>query len=58
MVRINPSEANGLTQISEVNCAQIMTIQKERILARVGMLSENEMSLVKEKLAYMLNIGA
>ena len=56
MVRVHPSGENGLTQISEVNSAQIMTVQKERLIHRIGVLSEAELKQVEEKLAYMLNI--
>ena len=56
MVRVLPSEANGLTQVSEVNAAQIITIQKDRLLTYIGFLSDAEMRQVQEKLGYMLGI--
>lgn len=56
MVRIEPSEENGLTKISEINSAQIMTVQKDRLIARIGLLSATEMKQVTEKLAYMLTL--
>ena len=58
MVRVHPSEENGLTQISEVNTAQLMTIQKDRLLTRIGFLRGAEMKTVEDKLAYMLNLAA
>ncbi len=58
MVRVQPSEENGLTQISEVNTAQLMTIQKDRLLTRIGYLRGAEMKAVEDKLAYMLNLTA
>ena len=58
MVRVHPSEENGLTQISEVNTAQLMTIQKDRLLTRIGLLRGAEMKTVEDKLAYMLNLAA
>lgn len=57
MVRVEPSATNGLTQLSEINTAQIMTVQKDRLLAQIGLLSAAEMKQVEEKLAYMLAIG-
>ena len=57
MVRIEPSDTNGLTQVSEINSAQIITIQKDRLLAQIGFLSPAEMKKVAEKLAYMLGIS-
>ena len=58
MVRVQPTPENGLTQVSEVNSAQMMTVQKDRLIHRIGFLSEGEMKQVAEKLAYMLNITA
>ena len=56
MVRVEPTAENGLTQVSEVNTAQIMTVQKDRLVARIGRLGEAEMRPVEEKLAYMLGL--
>ena len=56
MVRVAPSAENGLTQVSEINTAQIMTIQKDRLVTRVGRLSEEDMGQVNAKLAYMLGL--
>ena len=56
MVRVSPSAANGLTQVSEVNTAQIITVQKDRLTERIGRLSEEDMKTIGEKLAYMLSI--
>ena len=58
MVRVQPSEENGLTQESEVNSAQIMTVQKDRLIQRLGLLSAEDMTQVEAKLAYMLGITA
>jgi len=57
MVRVEPSATNGLTQVSEINSAQIMTVQKDRLLAQIGFLSSTDMKQVEEKLAYMLAIS-
>ncbi len=56
MFRVSPSMENGLTQVSEVNAAQIITVQKDRLMARIGRLSADQMKIVGEKLAYMLSI--
>ena len=57
MIRIEPSSANGLTQVSEVNTAQIMTVQKDRLLDRIGALSVAETKQVEDKLAYMMSLA-
>lgn len=56
MIRVHPSPANGLTQVSEINAAQILTVQKDRLIVRIGVLSAEEMKQVADKLAYMLSI--
>lgn len=56
MIRVNPSVENGLTEVSEINSAQIITVQKDRLVNRLGRLSAVEMKKVEEKLAYMLSI--
>lgn len=56
MIRVSPSQENGLTEVSEVNSAQIMTVQKGRLGPLLGRLSSADMAQVTEKLAYMLSI--
>ena len=56
MVLVAPAEQNGLTVASEINSAQILTIQKDRLIHRLGFLSEADMRKVDEKLAYMLSL--
>ena len=56
MVRVTPSPENGLTDISEVNSAQIITVQKDRLGLLLGRLSSADLAQVDEKLAYMLSI--
>lgn len=56
MVQVAPVPENGLTQLSEVNCAQIMTVNKDRLVHLLGHLSAIEMKQVDEKLAYMLSL--
>ena len=56
MLRVQPTQENGLNQVSEINSAQIMTVQKDRLLDKIGALSSVEMHDIEERLAYMLNI--
>ena len=57
MVRVLPTPENGLSQVSEVNTAQVMTVQKDRLVTRLGHLSEEDMKQVEAKLAYMLGLS-
>lgn len=56
MLQVSPSPENGLSEVSEVNSAQIMTVQKDRLVHRLGRLSATDLRLLEEKLAYMLGI--
>jgi mRNA-degrading endonuclease toxin of MazEF toxin-antitoxin module len=48
--KIEPSEANGLTQTSFAICNQVQTFDKARLLQRVGKISKADLYLVKEAL--------
>lgn len=56
MLRVTPSEENGLSTVSEVNAGQILTVQKERLTRRLGQLSAEDMQLLEDRLAYMLTL--
>lgn len=57
MVRLVPSGENGLSAVSEVDSGQIMTIQRGRLVRRLGRLSAADMQVLAEELAYMLDIA-
>lgn len=50
MVGVAPSEQNGLKVVSEINSAQILTVQKDRLIHRLGYLSDVDMKKVEQKL--------
>lgn len=56
MLTVQPSRENGLTQLSEVNAAQIMTVDRSRLVTLRGHLSERDMALLAEKIAYTLSL--
>jgi mRNA interferase MazF len=56
MVRIEPTQANGLDAPSEVNTGQIITVDKSRLGRCRGRLSADDMSRVEEKLTYILSL--
>jgi len=45
-VELQPSPANGLREVSYVKAEQIMTVAKERLLRRIGVLTALEMEHV------------
>ena len=57
MVRVDPTAENGLAKISEINSAQIMTVQKDRLVQLKGRLSATDMVRLEKKLSYMLSIS-
>lgn len=56
MLRVEPTQENGLAAASEINSAQIMTVQKDRLVHLRGRLSATDVTLLEETLAYMLAI--
>ncbi len=53
-VRIEPSESNGLRQVSFAKCEQLLTISKDRLIEQMGVLGEAEMSEVDASLRRVL----
>ena len=55
-VRIAPTPENGLTDLTDVKCEQLMTIEKSRLLRRRGSISIDEMNRVDIALRLSLNL--
>jgi mRNA interferase MazF len=55
-VLIEPSDQNGLKEISFAKCEQVLTISKERLVRRVGHLDEERLKLVANSLRKVLEI--
>src|SRR3984893_1043595 len=55
-VRIAPSEENGLTDFTDVNCGQIMTIEKSRLVRRRGNINPEELGRVDIALKLSLSL--
>jgi mRNA interferase MazF len=54
--RIEPSQQNGLTEISFAICNQILTIDKNRLQESSGKISKQDLFQVKEALKVALGI--
>jgi len=48
MIAINPSIQNGLTKKSSIDCFQIRSISKERLIKRIGQITSHEILQVQE----------
>ncbi len=53
-VVLKPDQNNNLTQKSEILTAHIRSISKERLLRKIGTISSEELSQIKEGLNDML----
>jgi mRNA interferase MazF len=48
MIAINPSNQNGLTKKSSIDCFQIRSVSKDRLIKRIGHITFNEIFQVQE----------
>ena len=55
-VRIEPSAANGLTDVSFAKCEQIYTVSRKGLRQRRGELSPGDLYAVKEALRVVLEL--
>jgi mRNA interferase MazF len=56
-VPIEPTEANGLTQPSEIMADRITTVRRANIGGRVGVLTKQDMIRVEQSLLVFLGIA-
>jgi mRNA interferase MazF len=56
MVPIEPTQTNGLTKQSAADTFQIRSVSQQRLVKRIGTLSEIKMELISEALALVLKI--
>ena len=56
MIAINPSNQNGLTKKSSIDCFQIRSVSKNRLIKRIGHISFHEILQVKEGIAKVLSL--
>jgi mRNA interferase MazF len=56
MVRLEPSTENNLVKTSAVDTFQIRSVSETRLAKKLGLLSDDEMQLVSQALAIVLNL--
>ncbi|WP_407887001.1 type II toxin-antitoxin system PemK/MazF family toxin [Scytonema sp. NUACC26] len=56
MVRLEPSTENNLTKTSAVDTFQIRSVSENRLVRKLGEVSESEMLLITQGLAIVLSI--
>ena len=57
MVRIEPTVENGLSKVSAADTFQVRSVSQQRLIDRVGTLSELTMREIGSALATVLNIS-
>jgi len=55
-IRLDPSDENGLVEVSFVKCEQIFTISKQRLERRLGRLTAEQLADVESGLAIVLDL--
>ena len=54
MIAINPSKQNGLTKKSSIDCFQIRSVSKNRLIKRIGHITLTEILQVKGGIAKVI----
>ena len=54
MVAINPSNQNGLTKKSSIDCFQIRSVSKNRLIKRIGTITFQEIVQVQDGIAKVI----
>jgi len=55
-IRVNPSSKNGLREISYIKAEQLLTISKERLIKRIGILEDEIMMQVENAIKLVLEL--
>ena len=56
-IKVKPSSTNGLKSLSFIKCEQILTISKERLVEKIGILELQYANKVEEALKLVLGLG-
>lgn len=56
MIEINPDENNGLSKKSAIDCFQVRSLSKERIVKKIGYIDSIVLSQIKEAIRKVLDL--
>jgi mRNA interferase MazF len=56
MIKIEPNKINGLNKMSSMDCFQIRSISQNRIVEKIGLITSDEISKVKEGILKVIGI--
>jgi len=57
MIPINPSKQNGLVKKSSIDCFQIRSVSKDRLIKRIGNISLSDVLQVQEGIIKVIGYG-
>mgnify|MGYP001604128761 CR=1 FL=1 len=56
-VALTPNRRNGLTEASFVKCAQVLTVAKERLVKKLGIIEVGELQQINRAVRLVLEVG-
>ena len=56
MIKIEPNRENRLVKISSLDCFQIRSVSKERLIEKIGEITPDEINKVQEGIVKVLGI--
>lgn len=56
MVKIEPSNTNGLSKTSSVDCFQIRSLSQERLIKKIGDIDMDTLNKIKESMRIVLDL--
>lgn len=56
-ILIEPTSKNGLTDISFVKCEQVLTVAKDRLVRRLGVVADEVLQQVNRAVRLVLEVG-
>lgn len=56
-VTLKPNDINGLTEPSFVKCEQVLTVAKERLVKKLGIIDEGELQQISRAVRLVLEVG-
>lgn len=56
-VPLKPNRHNGLTEVSFIKCEQVLTVAKERLVRKLGAISDEELLQIKRAIRLVLEVG-
>jgi len=57
MVKIEPSQQNGLAKSSSIDCFQVRSVSQERLVSKIGEITFDEINEVKKGIARVIGLS-